>query len=156
MRVHCHIGSLEIMDFLDEFHQAVHCHIGSLENILGSVDPHLFVHCHIGSLEKYGANILQRYLVHCHVKKHRFQPNSLRALLVARVYFSFNQLNQISILLRCFKWYSSVLDKRATCMFYDERSSISWFFHFDFSSELIYLRSACSQRTISLSFSSKR
>ena len=101
----------------------------------------LWVHCHIGSLEKYGANILQRYLVHCHVKKHRFQPNSLRALLVTRVYFSFNKLNKISILLRYFKWYSSALDKRAACMFYDERSSIFWFFHFDFSSGLIYLRS---------------
>ena len=110
----------------------------------------------IGSLENWMNTTNLFNTVHCHVKKHRFQPNSLRALLVARVYFSFNQLNQISILLRCFKWYSSALDKRAACMFYDERSSISWFFHFDFSSEQIYLRSACSQRTISLSFSSKR
>ena len=71
----------------------------------------------IGSLENWMNTTNLFNTVHCHVKKHRFQPNSLRALLVARVYFSFNQLNQISILLRRFKWYSSVLDKRPLACF---------------------------------------
>ena len=51
-RVHCRIGSLEIIPNNLTDPNGVHCRIGSLEKMQNGSDYCVIVHCRIGSLEK--------------------------------------------------------------------------------------------------------
>jgi len=51
VKVHCHVGSLESLDFDELLQQHVHCHVGSLEISKGDTTLFINVHCHVGSLE---------------------------------------------------------------------------------------------------------